>query len=248
MFRGLRGTAFFGHKFEMRVEGGGGDGGQGGGGGGGGSTGGAGDGGKGAAGGGAAKPDPKDTEIADLKAQLAAAKGGAGDKDLLDKARGDQADKDKRATETRATESAIKFDLESEKFLDTNKALLPAEVTEIFKAAKKETYSSAVEKAQALKSGIIQSFFALQANVELLTPGLKSALDDYLKLTKNVKQERAQQVYEQVFEPAFEMLKRIKRAEALGKGFGGSTDEETAYKEKLSKLSRKHYLGEKANA
>jgi poly-gamma-glutamate capsule biosynthesis protein CapA/YwtB (metallophosphatase superfamily) len=92
---------------------------------------------------------------------------------------------------------------------------------------------------------VIQEFFKLQSNLELLTPGLKNQLEDYLKLTKTGKQEKAQQMFDAVFEPALEMLKRTKRAEALsrGHGLGGSGDD--AYKEKINKVSRSHYLGEK---
>lgn len=198
-------------------------------------------------------PDPKDAKIAELEKALSdmksqAAKSGSGDSDLVNKARAEKEDSERKASETKVLETALKFDLEAEKFLESNKSLLPAEIPEIFKQAKKENYSNAIEKAQALKTAIIQSFFSVQANVDLLTPGLKSMLDDYMKLTKNGKQERSTQIYDSVFEPAFEMVKRMKRAEALEKGHGQASDEETKYREKLSKLSRKHYLGEKADA
>lgn len=169
------------------------------------------------------------------------------DPELIEKARKQKEADDKKSSDSKALEAAIRFGIKSEEFLKVNESLLPKEVSEIFKEAEKETYGNAVEKDSAIKSGIIQSFFKVQANVDMLTPGLKTNLDEYLKLTKTGKQEKAQQVYDTIFEPTFEMLKRIKKAEALNKGYGDEGDAETAYKNKLMAGSRKHYLGEKSN-
>lgn len=170
------------------------------------------------------------------------------DPDLKEKARREKEKEDKAKGDTKALENALKFSLQSKDFLKANESLLPKDVADIFSQAEKENYSNAIEKDQAIKSGIIQSFFSVQANVDLLTPGLKSQLDDYLKLTKTGKQNNAQNIYDSIFEPTFEMMKRLKKAEALGKGYGGGGDQETAYKNKLMSLSKKHYLGEKTNA
>lgn len=211
------------------------------------------------AGDGGGKPDPaKELEaakarIAELEGEntkLKGASGGGGkneDPDLNEKVRLQKEQDDKKAGDTKAMERALRFTMGSEDFLKKHESLLPKDVGEIFKAADKEKYSSAIEKDAAIKAGIVQSFFAVQANVDLLTPGLKSQLDDYLALTKNGKQEQAQKIYDNIFEPAFEMLKRIKKAEALNKGYGSNTDADTAYKNRLMGLSRKHYLGEKQN-
>jgi hypothetical protein len=177
------------------------------------------------------KPDPKPED----------------DPELIDKTRKEKAAADKKVSDSKALESALRFSLKSEEFLKTNATLLPKDVADIFKQAEKENYADAMEKDAAIKSGIIQSFFQVQANMDLLTPGLKSQLDEYLKLTKTGKQEKAQQIYDSVFEPAFAMLKGIKKAEALNKGFGGGSDAETAYKNKLMAGTRKHYLGEKSD-
>lgn len=155
---------------------------------------------------------------------------------------------DQKSADTRTLESALKFSLTAPDFLKNNQSLLPKDITEIFKAAEKETYESAIEKANAIKSSIIQSFFSTQANLDLLTPGLKTTLEDYLKLTKNGKQDKAQHIYDTIFEPSLEMLRRVKKAEALNKGHGNATEGDDAYKTKMINLSRKHYLGEKSNA
>lgn len=193
-------------------------------------------------------------EIADLKAanaklaadlEAAGKKKPADDPDLSEKARLAREAEDKKKGDSKALEKALTFSLKSQEFLKQNESLLPKDVADIFKQAEKETYDSAIEKDAAIKAGMIQSFFSVQANVELLTPGVRAHLDDYLKLTKTGKQEKAQAVYETIFEPAFEMLKRLKKAEALGKGYGGQGDNETAYKNKLMSGSLKHYGLEK---
>jgi hypothetical protein len=170
------------------------------------------------------------------------------DDDLRDKAKKQREADDKQKGASRALENALKFSLNAENWIKSNQSLLPKTVPDIFKTADKENFESAVEKDSAIKAGIIQEFFTVQANLDLLTPGLKTVLDDYLKLTKTGKQEKALQIYDQVFEPALEMLRRVKKAEALQKGYGSSSDNEDAYKQKMINLSRKHYLGEKHGA
>jgi hypothetical protein len=168
------------------------------------------------------------------------------DPSLLDKARQQRKDDNQKGDDMKSLENALKFSLKSEEFLKTNASLLPKDVEDVFKAAEKENYGNAIEKVSAIKAGIIQSFFSVQANTDLLTPGLKTSLDDYLKLTKNGKQEKASQVYDQVFEPAFEMLKRVKKAEVLNKGYGDDSDFDVAYKNKMMKLSKEVHLREKS--
>lgn len=168
------------------------------------------------------------------------------DPELREKAAKDRQKKEADAANSKRLETALRYEMRSEQFLKDNEGLLPTEVADIFKQASKENYADAIEKDAAIKSGVIQSFFAVQANVDLLTAGQKSQLDDYLKLTKTGKQEKAQSTYEMIFEPAFEMLKREKKAEALKKGHG--TGDDDAYKKRLMSGSRKHYLGETKNA
>ncbi len=188
-------------------------------------------------------------ELAALKAENAALKAAAvkppESPDLKERARLQKEAEDKDTATTKKIESALGFNLKSAEFLSQNESLLPAEVAGIFKEADKETYANAIEKANAIKSGLIQSFFAVQSNMDLLTPTVKSKLDDYLKLTKNGKQDKAQEIYDSVFEPAFEMLKRVKKAEALNRGLSVPTDAEAAYRNRMIDLSKKHYLGEK---
>jgi hypothetical protein len=166
---------------------------------------------------------------------------------LNDKVRREREDREKKDSSTKNLESALTFNLTSADFLKANESILPKEIGEIFQAAEKEKYESAIEKANATKAAVIQSFFTQQVNVDLLTDNQKLILSDYLKLTKNAKEEKAKDIYENLFEPALGMLKRVKKAEELGRnkmGFRDGSKGDTQYKEKLMNLSRKHFLGE----
>lgn len=168
------------------------------------------------------------------------------DPELIDKAKKQREADDKKLSESKALESALRFSLKSEEYLKINGPLLPKDVADIFKQAESEKYSDPIQKDRALKSGIVQSFFKVQENYDLLTPGLKTNLDEYLKLTKDGKEEKAQQIYDNIFEPAFELLKRTKKAEALSKGHGtGDTD---GYKARLIEGAKTHFLGGPKNA
>ncbi len=171
------------------------------------------------------------------------------DDDLEAKAKLAREAKDKSSARDRRLEAAVKFNMGSKEFLKQNEALLPKEAAEIFEQAEKEKFEDAVEKDEAIKAGLIQSFFRVQANVDLLTSGQKAMLDDYLKLTKTGKQEKAQYVYDMIFEPAFDTLKRQKKADALQRGHSTGSQVEDDYKKRLQAHSKRHYLGEnKADA
>ncbi len=85
--------------------------------------------------------------------------------------------------------------------------------------------------------------------MDLLTASHKTAVADYLKLTNTGREERAPHVFENIFEPALEMMRRVKKAEDVGKtknGFGGDKSAaENAYRDKMIAVSKKHYLQEK---
>lgn len=167
------------------------------------------------------------------------------DKTLADKVEADRKAKEKSTTDSQKLERALKFTITSNDWVKTNASLLPKNIEGIFAQAEKENYSSAIEKADAIKVGIVSEFFSIQSNLDLLTETQKINLEDFKKLTKTDKQERVQSVYDTVFEPTFEMLKRVKKAEQISKGLGDPSDAESAYKEKMKAISRKHYLGEK---
>lgn len=185
-----------------------------------------------------------------MKAEIASLKGTPAptDKTLIDKVKDDRKAKDDQAASQKDMEKALTFTLRSQEFLKDNEAVFPKELTELFKAADKETYDSPVQKANAIKAEVMRSFFNVQANMDVLTPSMKQTLEDYLKLTKNGREEKANVVFENVFEPALAMVKNQKKAEEIQRarmGHGTPSDADSAMKEKLRNIGKKHYLRER---
>jgi len=176
---------------------------------------------------------------------------GEGKEGLREKARKEREENERRGAETKNVEKALKFNFSIEEFVKTNTDLLPSEIPEILKAAQRETYDSEVEKASAIKTGVVQSFFEVQANLDLLTTNQKKAWEDYGKLTVSGKEKRVSEIYENLFEPALETLRKVKKAEDVGKARGGlassNSKAEDAYKNKLIAGARKAHLGEKGD-
>lgn len=169
------------------------------------------------------------------------------DEDLNDKAKKAKDAAAKEGQKTKELETALKFNLGVSEFVKSHKDLLTTEVEDVIKQAEKETYDSAIEKASAVKAGIIKAFFSVQANVDDLSSSRKAKIEDYLKLTPKGRAEKASDVYE-IFEDAIETAKKVKKAQELGKasgGHAGGSKQENAYKEKLMNVSRKTHLGEK---
>ncbi len=80
----------------------------------------------------------------------------------------------------------------------------------------------------------------------MLTENQKKSLADFLKLTKNGKEETSHTIYENVFEPGFEMLKQVKKTEDKMKAKQqDSTSNSNSYKDKLKAGSMEKYFGKK---
>lgn len=167
------------------------------------------------------------------------------EKTLAEKARLAQEEKEKKSKETQDISSALKFTMSVVEWAKTNAALLPKTIDGILTQAGKEVYSNEMEKANAIKVDLVGEFFAIQANLDLLTESQKNQLAEFKKLTKTDKQERVASIFDNVFEPTFEMIKRMKKAEQVSKGLGTQDDATAEHTKKMRGLSRKHYLGEK---
>lgn len=191
--------------------------------------------------------DNKDKVIEELKSRLEAMekklKPPEDDPDLSDKVKKEQEQKDKQAADKKSLERALKFTMGSKDWLKNNQALLPKTVAGVFAQADKETYGSEVEKANDIMVSIVQEFFAEQANLDLLTDDQKSALEDFRKLTKNIKQERVGNIYSMIFEPTLETLRKIEKAKQLRDGGAEQTNDTKAYVDRMHNLAKEHYLG-----
>lgn len=164
------------------------------------------------------------------------------DEDLSSKAR---AALDKKASDNASSkeiEQAIEYNLKSKNWAQENKELLPKTIDSIFEEASKENFNSAIDKANAIKVGVVQEFFSIQENLDLLTERQKEALEDFKKLTKNEREQKVDGVFSNIFEPSFEMKRKLKRAEQVSKGFGDSDSTKENFKNKMKEISEKRYL------
>lgn len=168
--------------------------------------------------------------------------------DLATQVKKDKEKADEQELQSKQLEAALRFTMNAPVWIKENASLLPKSIEAIIAAADKEKYSSAVAKDRAIKTGIISEYFGIQSNLDQLTPSLKSQLEDFLLLTKDKREERAQSVYDAVFEPAFESHKRVEKAKQLAKGHAAPNDKIDGYKQKLIDGGKRHYLGEKPDA
>lgn len=206
--------------------------------------------------GGDPKPDPRDDIIKKLEERLAKLEKGdpkpdpkpdPKDDSLADRARKDREAKDKAAADTKTLEKAIVFTKDAPAWAKENEAILPKNIADIFAQAEKKNYGTSVEKAAEMKLALVSEFFAIKENLDLLTEGQKSALADFNALTETVKRERVQGIFETVFEPTFENIKRVRKAAQLNKGGANPTSSESAFEKKMQGYSKKLYLKEKGN-
>lgn len=168
---------------------------------------------------------------------------------LADKAKKDREAADLAQKNQRAIESAVRFTGQAKEWATTNAALLPKTVPGLIEQAEKENYPGIVEKDRAIKAGIISEYFAVQSNIDSLTPAQKIVIAEYMKLIKNVREERAQEVYDSVFEPHFLMVKGIEKAKQISRGEHDTSDGVASYAKRLEKASKDHYrVGAKQNA
>lgn len=166
---------------------------------------------------------------------------------LLSKVKSENDDKEKSAAEKAKLTAALRFTMGADKFIEEHKTILPKEVADIFAKANKESYDSDIEKANAMRAGVIESFFSVQANMDLLTASQKAQVEDYLKLTRKARDEKSGEVFVNVLEPSMHMLKQLKKAEELAKtGRDGTLGEGQAgiqgeIVKRMVELSKKHY-------
>lgn len=173
------------------------------------------------------------------------------DPDLKKKADRERAEKEARDAESKRMESAVEFNLGVKKLVEEAGSLLPETMKGILATAEKEKYGSHLERANAVRSGMILEFFSIAENVELLTAQQKEQLKAFQSLAKNVREERAETYYNNVFEPALEMNRRILKAKEVAKaemGYKYPSNTEDAFVKKMAKFSRQFYLGEKETA
>ena len=170
------------------------------------------------------------------------------DDDLAKKAEAERLEREKLKSQTNVMASAIKYNMTASKWLEDNEKLLPDTVKGIFEAAEKENYDTDVDKANAIKVGVVSEFFAVQDNMDKLTDAQKIELEQFKKLTKTDKEQRVGKLYDQIFEPTFNHIKALERAKSVAKGDVQQTDKQAAYVKKMQEKSLSKYLGGKKDA
>lgn len=172
------------------------------------------------------------------------------EEDLSDKANKKKKKDDESKASSAKLETALTFNVGLKNWMIEQKDFLPEEITTIVNLAEKEIYDSAIQKANDIKASIIKEFFLVQANLDLLTEPHKKKLDLFNKMSKAGRQEKAEDVWENVFEPTFETLKKVTKAGQLNRSPGSYNSRnpiDESYKQKLMKGSKAAYLGEKGD-
>lgn len=165
-----------------------------------------------------------------------------GDDDLAEKARKEREAKEKQGADTAKLEKAIRFTTGMADFIKTNATLLPKSLEGILAQAEKEKYENAMDKAAAVQVALVSEFFSVQSNLDLLTESQKNALAEFQALTKNVKQERVQNVYDMIFEPAFATLKAVTKAKQVREGEVDPANEKAAYAKRIADMSKNKFI------
>lgn len=193
-----------------------------------------------------ARLDKLEKENAELRAkgQGGGSGNGSQDEDLAAKAKREREAKEKNEAESKTLSTAIKYNMQVADWAKTNATLLPQSVEGLIAQAEKQNYGTEIEKANAIKVGVVQEFFAQQANLDLLTDSQKATLDQFKALTNTEKVQRVAKFFDDVFEPTFLALKRIKKQDQLAKGHGAQSDSETKHVEKMKAFAKKHHLKE----
>ncbi len=193
------------------------------------------------------------TEIEGLKkGGSGAGGGGPDDKSLTERVEAERKLREKNKQETDKIERDISYNLGVRKFVEDHKAHLSENILDLMTEADKQKFENHAEKASTLRTEIIESFFKVQANVDILTPAQKRNLADFQKLTKDGKRQESEKVYESVFEPALEMVKRVKKAEELNlaaRGFATAQGGPLAvYEQKLYEAAQRNIFNKQKKA
>lgn len=187
----------------------------------------------------------------ELKAEIESLKKGKGKEgdppegDLVEKAKREREEKDKLNASQGEVERAVKFNLTIDQFAKDNKDFLPEDVGGILTQAAKEKYGSEFEKASALKTAIMKTYFSLQANLDSLTPSQKKSVDNWLALTPKGREEKSADMYDNVFEPCIDTVRRVKKAEEVSRarsGLATPTEAAEIHKKKIMDASMAAHL------
>lgn len=109
------------------------------------------------------------------------------EKNIVDDAKQKLAEEQAAKNNNAEMESAIKFNMNIEKFVKDNEKVLPSEAKKIIETIGGRNFGSESEKANNTRKAIIDSFIQLQANIDVLPASQKEAVERYKNLTEEEK-------------------------------------------------------------
>lgn len=142
---------------------------------------------------------------------------------LLDAAKKAHEEEKTAAQNQNEMETAIKFNLGLEKFVENFKAVLPETTKSLIEEVNKKNYTTEILKANAIRSGMIESFIELQQNFDILPETMKSKALKFKALTADEK-EKQSALFWDVVEVGATHRQLMSKAAALQKANGTNAD------------------------
>ena len=93
----------------------------------------------------------------------------------------------KAKEENNELETAIKFNMNIDKFISDNEKILPEESKKIIEEINTKNFSGEKEKADNTRKAIIDSFIQIEDNIKILPASQKELVEKYKKLTEDEK-------------------------------------------------------------
>lgn len=93
----------------------------------------------------------------------------------------------KAQEENTELETAIKFNMNIDKFITDNEKILPEEAKKIIEEINSKNFSGEREKANNTRKAIIDSFIQVEDNIKILPASQKELVEKYKKLTEDEK-------------------------------------------------------------
>lgn len=152
-------------------------------------------------------------------------------------------DEKKTAEERADIESAIKFNMNIDKFVSDNSALLPAEAKKILETVNGKSYSSEKSKADELRKSLIESFIQVQGNIDALPQSQKEQVANYKALTEDEKVRQSTK-YWGIVDVGISQKMLTKKASELAKA-GGTGGDTSAFQQRFLDLGNRFLKKEK---
>ncbi len=142
---------------------------------------------------------------------------------ILDRA--EQAHKEQIESQNNQSEmeSAIKFNMGLDDFVENFKAVLPETTKAIIAEVNKKNYTTEVVKANTIRASLIEAFIAIKQNLEILPQTMKEKAMRFNSLTEDEKQKQSSSFWD-VVEVGATHRQLMGKAQALQKANGTNAD------------------------